>query len=441
LIETFQLGYAPQSWDSLIKFLNKKNFSEKDIETAGLALQSPKNKLRYYDRFRGRLMFPIIDSRQNVLGFSGRLLDNTDKQAKYVNTPETPIYHKRETLYGIHASHEHIRTSKAAIIVEGEFDMISCFKHGLSHCVAIKGSAFTKDQLMLLKRYTKHLILALDTDFSGTQTTLRAIKDAEEMDFRIDVVHSNIGKDPDEALEKNAAVYKKLFKKPTPIYDFILETALARHNPDDAFEKKELANDVIPFIKEISNPIIRSHYIKRLADLIHSDVRDIEAAMRTSVTREKFKQNPVPTRQATKPDRHEVLQKYVLSLMFQNENTLKFRDRAKDIVQPSHFSIPSYSEIYSALLAYKGNTLDIEIFSQGLSVALQSVLDELFLQDISINEEHAGHEKTFKKTLYELKKLSIKNTLREYVKDPTKSEMVHSLMGELSQVEKELRIL
>lgn len=441
LIETFQLGYAPQSWDSLTKYLTKKGFSETDIETAGLILHSTINKDRYYDRFRGRLMFPIIDARHNILGFSGRLLDKDAKQAKYVNTPETPLYRKRETLYGMHAASEHIRQAKAAIITEGEFDMISCFKHGLSHAVAIKGSAFTKDQLMLLKRHTKHLILALDADFSGTQTTLRAIKDAEEMDFRIDVVHSDLGKDPDEALEKNAVAYKKLFKKPVPLYDFILQTALSRHQPDDPYEKKEIVHDVLPFIREIANPIVKSHYIKRLADLIKTEPRDIESAMRTFSFKEHQKKSPVHKHKEVRADRKEVIQKYILSFIFQSENPLASRDTAIKILDQSHFSVPSYSEIYQLLCTYKGTVLDTKIFFDMLSQPLQSVFDELCMNDISAERDDSDSQKAFIKTLYELKKLSIKDTLKQCLHSTGSEDTVQELMTQLALVEKELAIM
>lgn len=441
LIDTFQLGYAPNTWDSLLNFLLKKGFSEKDIETAGLVIQSPKNPQKYYDRFRGRLMFPIIDARQNILGFSGRLLVDADKQAKYVNTPETPVYRKRETLYGMHVAHEAIRHEGVAVITEGEFDMLSCFKHGLKHAVAIKGSAFTKDQLMLLKRYTKHLVLALDSDFSGTQTTLRAIKDAEDMDFRIDVISSDLGKDPDEALSKDPIAYKKLFKKPIPIYDFILQTAVSRHNNEDPYEKKEIVEDVLPFISSISNPIVKSHYIKRLAELIQADTRDIENAIRKLNYKEATKRTHIPIRNEGKIDRPETIQKYILSSILQNEDPLVLRDQLSNILEKVDFSIPSYGEIFEALLSYKNKEFAVAVFSHGFPGPLQGVLDELFLHDISAEKEHDDKEKMFKKTAYELKKLSLKNQLKLLLSEGANHESVQDLMTTLTRVEKELSIL
>jgi len=276
--KTFQLGYAPSSWDSLGAYLRKKGYSNEDLLTAGLVIKSTKGS--YYDRFRNRIMFPIIDSRDYVIAFSGRTLMKDTKEAKYINSPETPLYHKRETLYGIHVAKESIRSEKKAMIVEGEFDMISSFMHGITNVVAVKGSIVTKEQIKLLKKYCDHLILALDADFSGTETTLRAIKDAEELDMRIDIITFDMGKDPDEALSKDPIAFKKLLDHPKSLYDFVIDTAVKRHNVDDPFEKKLLAQETMPFLFNIENPIIKNHYINKLAALLSTDARTIEMTLR-----------------------------------------------------------------------------------------------------------------------------------------------------------------
>ena len=150
IIDKFQLGYSPSSWDSLKLFLKKKKYEEEEIMENGLLIRSERGS--YYDRFRGRLMFPLKDGRNNILGFSGRILDEKEKEAKYINTPETPIYHKRETLFGINLAKEEIKKKQNAFIVEGEFDMIIPYQFGFSNFVAVKGTALTNEQLMLLKQ-------------------------------------------------------------------------------------------------------------------------------------------------------------------------------------------------------------------------------------------------------------------------------------------------
>lgn len=162
IIDKFELGYSPSSWDSLKLFLKKKKYEEEEMSENGLLVKSERGT--YYDRFRGRLMFPLKDSRNNVLGFSGRILEGSEKEAKYVNTPETPIYHKRECLFGINLALEEIKKQKNVFIVEGELDMITPYQHGYSNFVAIKGTALTIEQLKLLKRYTDKLTLMMDAD-------------------------------------------------------------------------------------------------------------------------------------------------------------------------------------------------------------------------------------------------------------------------------------
>ena len=154
--------------------MESKKYSQKELIEAGLVLRSEKGSV--YDRFRGRLMFPLKDVKENIVGFSGRSLNPDEKTAKYVNTPETFIYHKRETLFGIHIAKEAVKKEKCIILVEGEFDMITPYQYGIEHIVAIKGSAVTREQLMLIKRYTNRVYLALDADAAGEEAIKRGIE-------------------------------------------------------------------------------------------------------------------------------------------------------------------------------------------------------------------------------------------------------------------------
>lgn len=348
LIETFQLGYAPQSWDSLSTYLTKKKFKEQDIINSGLTLIGKTGKP--YDRFRGRLMFPIINTRNTILGFSGRLLHDNEKQAKYVNTPETLLYHKRETLFGVNLAKDEIVKEKSAIIVEGEFDMISCYKNGIKNVVAVKGSAVTREQLALLKRFTQHLILALDADFSGAETTKRAIQDAEELEFRIDIIRAEHGKDPDEALKNDPISFKKIIKKPIPIYDFIIDTAIQKYNSSDPYEKTEALKEIIPFIEYILNPIVFSHYVKQISEKL--DIHENDIVKLVEEYRKK-KQVNISMRKAIAPvdvvNRIELLEMHILAGMLQNDDPMKTVEESSAIISAEYFSIPSFRDIFTNL--------------------------------------------------------------------------------------------
>ena len=435
LMETFQLGYAPQSWDSLTTYLKKKGHQESDIIKAGLALSGKNGKP--YDRFRGRLMFPIINNRNVILGFSGRLLHDQEKQAKYVNTPETPLYHKRETLYGMNVAKDAIISEKSAILTEGEFDMISCYKNGIKNVVAIKGSAVTKDQLTLLKRFTQHIVLALDADFSGTETTKRAIQDAEELDFRVDIIKFENVKDPDEALKNDPVSFKKLLQKPIPIYNFIINASVDKHNIADPYEKGEILKEVFPFIENISNPIVFAYYIKNLAQQLVVDEEDVKRALfdfrKKRNVRTDYKQKFSPTsEQIPRPD---LLQKYVLAVILQSEKPRTKLIKALKILNADDFFTPSYQDIMKQLEKKTSDIFDVKNFANNLSDPLKEVLDDIFLFDISSD---VFTDVNFTKMLYELKRYALKKKIHTLMQKDSEDANITDLTKEVAEVEKHL---
>ncbi|MEK7458270.1 MAG: DNA primase, partial [Patescibacteria group bacterium] len=174
-ITTFKLGYALDSWDALQRYLiNKKKYTRKELLDAGLLVQGNSN--RPYDRFRGRVMFPLTDTLGKVVGFSGRVLDPKAKEAKYINSPETQLYHKSELLFGYSILKPIIKKEEEVFVVEGELDALSSYQAGVKNVVAIKGSALSDQQMRLLSRTAKRVVLALDADNAGVEATIRAIE-------------------------------------------------------------------------------------------------------------------------------------------------------------------------------------------------------------------------------------------------------------------------
>ncbi len=442
IIETFQLGYAPSSWDSLLSYIKKKKFEMSELLDAGLVVRGERGS--YYDRFRGRLMFPIKDNRGNTIGFSGRSLDEQEKAAKYINTPETTLYHKRESLYGINLAKEAIKKEKNVVLVEGEFDVISPYQQGIENIVAIKGSAVTKEQLMLLKRYTNRVTLALDADNSGEDAIKRGIDEAENMDFEIEVVHLDFAKDPDEAIRKDPDLFKKAIKKPTPIYDFIIELAQKKYSGDDPFNKKKIGDEVIPYIEKIANPIVRSHYIKKVAELLDvSESSIMELIRRLKQKRRQgqfFKAKPKSDIDA---GRETNIQKYVLSMLFQSQNSYQIADKVFNIVKPEDFSQESVIKIVKQLMEFEkkhSQKFKVKEFSHSLDSELQSVFDELYLYasyDVELEQVD------LKKLLFEIKKNSLKRQIKNLMaakETPTskEDELLRSMGTELKEVEKNL---
>ncbi|GIW61202.1 MAG: hypothetical protein KatS3mg089_0054 [Patescibacteria group bacterium] len=203
IIETFQLGFAPSIGNGLSRYLlEKKKYEKEELIDAGLAFNRGRDVV---DFFRGRIMFPLIDHRDNVVGFSGRILDNTKSTSKYINTRETLVYHKGEHFYGLNVTKEFIRKTGQAILVEGEFDVISSFQEGITNVVAVKGTALTQQQINLIGRYAQKISICFDKDAAGQEAIRRSLPLIESKGLRVTVVVIQDGKDPDEAVRKNPA--------------------------------------------------------------------------------------------------------------------------------------------------------------------------------------------------------------------------------------------
>lgn len=441
LIQKFKLGYSPVSWDSLLNFLKKKKYTPEEIVENGLAIKSASG--RYFDRFRGRLMFPIMDSREHVLGFSGRILEGKPDEAKYMNTPETPIYHKRETLYGINLAKDTIKKEKNAYLVEGEFDMITPFAHGLSNFVAIKGSALTSDQLMLLKRFTPKLTLVFDSDEAGGEAVRRGIEEAEKLEMELAVVRPDFAKDPDEAILKDEDAFKKILKNPQPIYDFLIDSAVRKYSVSDPFGKKKIGDEVIPFVERIANPIVKSHYTKKIAAILGVTEVSVEALMaklrrkkrQTEEYRGAYKKESTASRDV-------VLEKYLLSFILQSENPYKPAKVVFSILSPKDLSTPAYSQIIEILLENEkklSTSFDLNNLAALIPSQIKPVFDELYLfasAPLDVVDD------SIEKLSFELKRFILKRQMKEGLssedQDTEKNKRLLEIAASLKEVEKKL---
>jgi DNA primase len=440
IIKKFQLGYSPSSWDSLRLFLKKKNYSDEEISENGLLVKNSRNQ--YYDRFRGRLMFPLKDARGNIVGFSGRILETESKEAKYINTPETPIYHKRETLFGIDLARDTIKKEKNVFIVEGEFDMITPYAYNFSNFVAIKGAAITTEQLMLLKRYTDKITLFLDTDEAGEEAMKRGIVEAEKMDFDIQVIKINFAKDPDEAVRKNLNAFKKAVEKPIPIYDFIIESAVKKYSDDTPFNKKKIGDEVIPYVERIVNPIVKSYYVKKIAKLLNVEeegVTNLISKIKRKIEQKtNYKLNVIPR---NKEERQLIIEKYLLSLVFQSEDVDKMSTLIFSVIKSEDFSLPVYKKICSNFLDKKetGKKFDVNSFVNHLPAEVRPVFDEIYLFDSS---EHNLSKENIEKLMFELKRFSLKNQIKKILEEKSENKENNSqlvtITNSLKEVEKKL---
>ena len=434
IIDTFQLGYSPSSWDSLSRFLSTKKFNTHELVDSGLCIQKQQGE-SVYDRFRGRVMFPLKDHRGNTVGFSGRILGDKS-EAKYVNTPETTLYHKRSMLFGLHITKEAVKKENKIFLVEGEFDMIMPFQQGISTIAAIKGSALTTEQLQLIKRYTNRVYLALDADKAGEEAIRRAIEIAEPMGFELGVITIEGGKDPDEAVRTNEVEFKKSLEHPAPVYDFLLQLFAKKYPPSDPFNKKQIGEEMAPFLYAITNPIIQSYYIKQLAKLL-----DVSENAASQVVRGYRKKRLVrPNRQEVqviKPSRELVIQQYLLEQMLHAQSLVSHMAEIQEIVTENIFTSPSYGKLFIKLKekAAEGGVFDINTFIKSLVPELASVADELYLKASS---EEQGATKSLKHIAYEIKRNFLRSLLKNVLNSGTEAneEKLKELQAQLKEVEK-----
>ena len=422
--ENFSLGYSAESWDSLNKFLLKRGFSQKDIHDSGLVIRSDKGS--YYDRFRGRLMFTLNDHRGRTAGFSGRKLPalrslgggvppHSEKEAKYINTPETPVYIKGNVLYGLDKTREMIKKKQQAIVVEGEFDFLASFQSGVTNVVAIKGSALTENQVLLLKRFTENILLSLDSDFAGNEAAKRGIDIAENAGMTVKIVELLEGKDPAECISKGEHFWKKSIEQAVPIYDFVIAQAFRKHDSKEVNGKRKISDEIIPFLAKIQNPIVLSHYIKKCAGELEVTEESIESAMDKF---RKIKVLPQTLREETslKRSRQERLEDHFLALLLQSEKVHQALESSLAIVSTDDFREPAVKIILSLLQKYLGEKkkFKIEELNKFITPEMAPVFDRAYLADLSsISDDKNVLEKELIKTAKLIKAMSLRGIIND----------------------------
>lgn len=298
-IEAFGLGYAPAGWEVTADHLLSQGYQEQELIDAGLvvvrqeAQGAPSGTRRFYDRFRHRIMIPIRDERGRICGFGARILDPQDVP-KFLNSPETSLFSKSRLLYGLDRARRAIRAADQAVIVEGYFDVIALHQAGFENVVAPMGTALTEDQLRLLKRYTRRIVLALDPDAAGQAAVLRGLEAARQSldhvtevrfdargllqhearlqaDLRVALMPDAL--DPDEIVQRDASEWPKLVENAQPIVIHVMQALAAGRDLEDAKAKSEIAAQVLPLIEDIPDPVERETYRQKLARFLRVDER------------------------------------------------------------------------------------------------------------------------------------------------------------------------
>lgn len=379
-IKLFKLGYSPESFDALATFLiNKKKLNKIDLEKAGLLVG------RGIDRFRGRVIFPLSDHRGNIVGFAGRILPWVNQDmAKYINSPDTPAYHKSHILYGMDITKSDIREKKYAVIVEGELDMISSYSAGIKNVIAIKGSALTEDQLRLIGRFCQKIVLCLDSDFAGDEAAKRGSIMAVNMGFEVKVAHLEGYKDPDEIAKKDPDAYKKAIENAIDIWEFLVNQVFLKYDSGTGTGKSAISKEIIPLLRLIQDKIVQAFYVEIVArklsvptDAVLNEILKVASAVSESST---------SILQKKEKTRRELLEEKLLVNSIEKNDAIpldlissEFIKKIIDYLKSNKFPLPKeLEEKYSEMVMSNSDEDDINLIIKELTILVtKQRLEEL----------------------------------------------------------------
>ena len=372
----FGIGYAPDSWDMLVKAMKEKGYTDRELIDSGLVTESKKTG-KIFDRFRDRLMFPIIDVRGNVIGFGGRIMNHKDPEAaKYLNSPETKIFNKRKNLFGLN----YAKKSKLGylILVEGYMDAIALHQYGFDCAVASLGTSLTEEHATLISRYVEQVVLIYDGDEAGQRATRRAIPILEKAGIRVKVLQMKDAKDPDEYLKKfGADKFRLLLEDSANRVEYQLNAIFRKYDLKQDDQKIRYVHESAELISTLSSSVQREVYGGRVAEIagISPDAMKLEIskAYKRRVEREKKEQEKIDLAPARN------LQPKVRSVRYDNMKSAmaeegvvamtlldpSLTDKTKELTG-SAFSVPLLGRVYDQLLA---------MYHGGMEVRLASVTD------------------------------------------------------------------
>ncbi len=405
-IDFFKIGYALKSWNSLYSYLIKKGISPSSIEKAGLIIPSQKGE-GFYDRFRGRIIFPIFNLSGRIIAFGGRTV--YEEEPKYLNSPETPIYSKGNSLYGLNWAKDSIREHKEAILVEGYMDYISLYQAGIKNIVASLGTSLTASQLSLLQRFTRKVCINYDSDQAGQSATLRSISLCLERGLEVNISLLPEGHDPDSFVkERGRQQYLDYInQKSIPGFEFLCASLMNSRNLDLPQEKSQLLRELIEIVSKIPDNIIRSEYIKKLSEYFaidESEIREIIKLGTDKIIAEFEKEEFLPA------------EKRLLQII------LEEKEIAKKIIP--HININDIrglksENIFEKILDNFKNEKELSIGV--LKEEIDSSLLSPIIQSMIENQCEASLEEAMD-CLNTLKKLSLQKKLREIQKEISKLE-------------------
>lgn len=400
----FKLGCAPAGWDNLFKHLISRGAAPQLIEKAGLTLPR-EGKDGYYDRFRERLIFPVFDIRGRAIAFSGRGLKN--EEPKYLNSPDTPIYRKGDTIFGINLTKDNIKAEKKAVLVEGNLDLLSSYQAGIKNVAAPLGTALTVNQCKLLSRFAETVVLAFDADSAGNTAAERSVELLRGQGLKVKVAELKGGKDPDEIINKlGAPALQKLIDSALPFLEFKIGRALSRHDLSDIESRSRALREVIDVLKNESDDFVQKEYARMAA----GPLRIEPEAILSEIKRMNFyrREKSADLRRTTEKPSSKIkeAEKMLIALALQDKG---FLDRLRQEQRAEDFILPETRSLAGAL--FLPGLEKAENPAHYVMENLETEADRSFLSSVLLEENPADPETIFADCLQVIKKESVKNKI------------------------------
>ncbi|MDD5423036.1 MAG: DNA primase [Candidatus Omnitrophica bacterium] len=403
LIKKFKIGFANDSWESLLNYFKAKGVGGPVLEKAGLVIANDKGG--HYDRFRGRVIFPIIDLKDRVLGFGARVMDAS--LPKYINSPETAIYSKGRNLYGLNSSKEAIKKEGYALVVEGYLDFLVPYQAGIKNIIATLGTALTSDQARLLKRFANTVIMVYDPDEAGEAASLRNLDMFISEDMNVYIAELPQGFDPDSAIRKfGADEFLKIVKSSKNLFDYKLDKLNARFDMKKPHGKAAIASEMLPTISRINNAVMKSELVKKLAERLSVDEESLKAELK------KVKPDYSQRRYAAVPAEvkkdFRAAEMMLLALLLEGQN---YTETIMRSVSPEEFKDSSVRDAVSAIYAMQKE--GVQATAAKLINHLGNGVDASALVSEAVNILDVMHEKekALEDCVARMKKDSVKERL------------------------------
>jgi len=438
-INKFGLGYSLDSWRSLLNYLKSKGYKEKDIEVNGLIIKSEKGN--YYDRFRNRVMFPVFDYRGKVIGFGGRVLEDT--KPKYLNSPEGPIFSKGIHLYGLNFAIKKDNASRTLIIVEGYMDCIALHQYGITNAVASLGTALTLQQAKLLKRYADKVIISYDADLAGQMATLRGLDILRKVGLDVRVLTVPKGKDPDEFIRSNGVdAFQKLINEALPLIDYRLKKAKDGIDFNQSSMLIKYAKRVTEILAEL-NPIEKDVYVKKISEDTGIREQAVYDLLGNELTKNFSEGNEMNNMEI---NGHKL---YIEPAYMKAERALlkimSSRDEYLEIIvnniESSGFIVEAHKKIYELILkAKEGQIQNITEYIETHCNDVETSKEYVLIQEINFEESNVDYSKLLTDYIFQIKKHTLEEK-KKLIMQKLKECEIKGLFEESLDYVKDLKII